>query len=44
MPPEQIAATERINIDYAQEAKEFLYRFVDTKSPCLSVRWKGESR
>ena len=42
--PEQIAATERINIDYAQEAKEFLYRFVDTKSPCLSVRWKGESR
>lgn len=44
VPPEQIAATERINIDYAQEAKEFLYRFVDTKSPCLSVRWKGESR
>lgn len=44
VPPEQIAATARINIDYAQEAKDFLYRFVDTKSPCLSVKWKGESR
>ncbi len=44
VPTEQIAATPRINIDYAQEAKDFLYRFVDTKSPCLSVRWKGESR
>lgn len=41
---EQIAATKRINIDYAQEAKDFFYRFVDTKSPCLSVKWKGEER
>ena len=33
----QIAATKRINIDYAEEARDFLYRFVDTKSACLSV-------
>lgn len=44
VPPEQIAATRRINIDYAQEARDFLYRFVDTKSPCLSQKWKGETR
>ena len=44
VPPEQIAATRRINIDYAQEARDFLYRFVDTKSPFLSQKWKGETR
>lgn len=42
IPKEQIAATKRINIDYAEEAADYLYRFVDTKSPCLSVKWKGE--
>lgn len=41
VPNEQIAATKRINIDYAQEAKDFLYRFVDTKSAYLSVKWRG---
>ena len=42
LPEQQIAATKRINIDYAEEAKDFLYRFVDTKSPCLSVKWREE--
>lgn len=42
VPVQQIAATRRINIDYAEEARDFLYRFVDTKSPCLSVKWRGE--
>ena len=40
LPQQQIAATPRINIDYAQEAKDYLYRFVDTKSPCLSVKYR----
>ena len=44
VPPERIAATRRINLDYAQEARDFLYRFVDTESPCLSLKWKGETR
>ena len=44
VPPERIAATKRINIDYAQEAKDFLYRFVDKENPCLSLKWKGENR
>lgn len=44
VPSERIAATKRINIDYAQEAKDFLYRFVDKESPCLSLKWKGENR
>ena len=42
VPEEQIAATKRINIDYAEEARDFLYRFVDTKSTCLSVKWRGQ--
>lgn len=42
VPEEQIAATKRINIDYAEEARDFLYRFVDTKSACLSVKWRGQ--
>ena len=40
LPQQQIAATPRINIDYAQEAKDYLYRFVDTKSPCLSMKYR----
>lgn len=40
LPQQQIAATPRINIDYAQEAKDYLYRFVDTKSPCLSAKYR----
>ena len=40
LPQQQIAATPRINIDYAQEAKDYLYRFVDTKNPCLSVKYR----
>lgn len=42
VPEKQIAATKRINIDYAEEARDFLYRFVDTKSACLSVKWRGQ--
>lgn len=42
VPARQIAATRRINIDYAEEARDFLYRFVDTKSPCLSLKWREE--
>ena len=42
VPEKQIAATKRINIDYAEEARDFLYRFVDTKSTCLSVKWRGQ--
>ena len=44
IPPEQICATRRINIDYAEEAVDYLYRFVDKKSPCLSVKWKEKIR
>lgn len=44
VPKERIAATKRIHIDYAQEARDFLYRFVDISSPCLSVRYKGEEQ
>ena len=40
VPQERIASTKRINIDYSEEARDFLYRFVDTKSDCLSVKWK----
>lgn len=40
LPQQQIAATPRININYAQEAKDYLHRFVDTKNPCLSVKYR----
>lgn len=41
LPEEQVAATPRIGIDYAEEAKDFPYRFIVKDSPFLSVRWKG---
>lgn len=34
--PIDVLATPRIHIDYAQEAKDFLYRFIDPQSPSLS--------
>ncbi len=37
---EEIVATPRINIDYAEEAKDFLYRFVIKGNPHLSVKVK----
>ena len=40
VPEEQIGASKRINIDSAEEAVDYLYRFVDKKSPCLSVKWR----
>jgi len=36
IPPEAILATPRINVDYAGEAAEYLYRFVLGDSPFLS--------
>lgn len=37
---EQIIATPRINIDYAEEARDFLYRFVIKDNPHISVKVK----
>ncbi len=37
-PPPNIIATPRINIDYAEEAKNYLYRFVIPDSPFLSKK------
>ncbi len=36
-PEEQILATKRIHIDYAEEAREFLWRFVIKDSPYVSL-------
>ncbi len=35
-----VAATKRINIDYAEEAVDFLYRFVEKESHYLSVKYR----
>ncbi len=35
---EQILCTKRINIQYAEEAKDFLYRFIIKDNPHLSVK------
>ena len=44
-PPsdKQVAATKRINIDYAEEAVDFLYRFIDKESHYLSVKYRTKS-
>lgn len=39
--PEDIAATPRINVDYAGEAAAWPWRFVERESRFLSVRYKG---
>ena len=36
--PDEISATKRINIDYAEEARDFPWRFILTGSPFLSVK------
>ena len=36
--PDEISATKRINIDYAEEACDFPWRFILTGSPFLSVK------
>ncbi len=36
VPEEQILRTKRINIDYAEEAREFLWRFAEKDSPYVS--------
>ena len=38
----QVAATRRIHVDYAQEAADFPYRFVEKDSPWLSVKYRPE--
>lgn len=40
VPDQDVGITPRINIDYAEEAKDFLLRYVVKNSPCLSVKWK----
>ena len=40
VPDSRVGITPRIGIDYAEEAKDFLLRFVVKDSPCLSVRSK----
>jgi DNA-3-methyladenine glycosylase len=37
IPGQDIFATPRINIDYAGEARDFLWRFLIRGNPCLSV-------
>ena len=39
--PARIAATPRINIDYAERCKNEPWRFIDPDSSYLSVRYKG---
>ena len=39
---EQTAVSKRINIDYAQEAKDFLWRFYIPDNPYLSVKDKNQ--
>lgn len=41
VPAEAIAATPRINVDYAGEAAAWPWRFVERESPFLSVKYKG---
>lgn len=41
VPPESIAATPRINVDYAGEAAGWPLRFVEKGSLFLSVKWKS---
>ena len=36
--PFEIAASKRINIDYAEEAKDFLWRFSIQGNPFVSVK------
>lgn len=43
IPSENIAATKRINIDYAEEAVDFPYRFIDKTSLYLSVKPKKQT-
>ena len=40
MPGEAIAATPRINVDYAGEAAAWPWRFVERESLFLSVKYK----
>ncbi len=42
LPDSRVGITKRINIDYAQEAADFPYRFVEKDSPWLSVRFRPE--
>ena len=41
VPEEKVAATPRINIDYAGEAARYPWRFVERDSRFLSVKYKG---
>ncbi len=41
VPAEAIAATPRINVDYAGEAAGWPWRFVERESPFLSVKYRG---
>lgn len=40
-PPEAVAATPRINVDYAGQAAAWPWRFVERDSPFLSVKYRG---
>lgn len=41
LPPAAIAATPRINVDYAGEAAAWPWRFVERESPFLSIKYKA---
>lgn len=41
IPPTAIAATPRINVDYAGEAAAWPWRFVERESPFLSIKYKA---
>lgn len=41
VPAEAVAATPRINVDYAGEAASWPWRFVERESPFLSLKYRG---
>ena len=41
VPAEAVAATPRVNVDYAGEAANWPWRFVERESPFLSVKYRG---
>ena len=42
VPEKQIAATKESILIMQRRPRDFLYRFVDIKSACLSIKWRGQ--